>query len=348
MNYRTHTFRLSPFQIAGIVVAIVVAFFFAVRQYNYKISSPVPERESIITDAIELARTNALARERVDWTALKSEALAVANKTGNESDLNDALQLIVARLEDGHSFYLSRSQFEKIGASVTDSSASSITSEVSTVDSVPRIQVNGFMSMDLDASIVAAEKLRAQVEKALKMKRCGVIVDLTENSGGNMYPMLMGLLPLLPEGVLLEFETVDGLRTPVTSEAGAIKFGKQELLPALGRRFTYSPQGVPIAVILGSSTGSAGEMVAIAFKNRENVRFFGEPTAGAVTGNTPFKLKHGGLLALTTSWTLDNKEKKYVEPVAPDETIVGFNANSNALKAAANWVRARCVAVKSE
>lgn len=99
---------------------------------------------------------------------------------------------------------------------------------------------------------------------------------------------------------------------------------------------------MPTAVILGPSTGSAGEMVAIAMKNRSDVRSFGLPTAGVVTGNTPYKLKNGGLLALATSWTLDSRGRKYTEPLTPDETLVGISAASKARKRAADWVRLQC------
>jgi C-terminal processing protease CtpA/Prc len=342
MPFEIDIIRASYFRLTCVAVAIALVTFWGVREFKYRTSPMVPEREAIITDSIALMRTNSIVGKQIDWQTLKAEALAIASRTGNEADLDGAFEHIAARLEDGHSFYMSRADSEKIETATSLSSSTSIANEVSVADGVPRIQVNSFVSVDPQMTTFASRQLREQVNKAVAESKCGVIVDLSKNSGGNMYPMLQGLLPLLPARDLLQFESANGTRTAVTANAGAIGFGNQEVLPALESRYMPLPRIVPTAVILASTTGSAGEMVAIAFKGRSDVRFFGQRTFGAVTGNTPFKLKHGGVFALATSWTLDGHGKRYVEALTPDETLSGVNAHSKALKSAEVWVRQQC------
>ncbi len=342
MPYKIDVARISLFRLTCVVVAISLFVFWGFRQYKYQTSPIVPDRRAIVIDTIELMRTNSIVGTQVNWDVLQEEALGIAERTGNEVDLDNAIERITALLQDGHSAYFSRAQSESFFTSVPESSTTSITSEASEVDGVPQVSVNGFLSMDSQLAYVAAENLREQVDKAIAATTCGIIVDLTENSGGNMYPMLSGLLPLFPDGLLLQFESAGGTRTAVRSNAGAIEFGNRQIFQAVQSKYASTPKRLPTAIILGQSTGSAGEMVAIAFKGRDNSRSFGQPTAGAVTGNTPFKLKHGGLLTLATSWTLDSQGRKYIEALTPDETIAGFNSASKARKRAANWVRLQC------
>lgn len=342
MPYKIEITRISHFRLACVAVAIALFVSWGFRQYRYQTSPIVPDRQAIVINTIELLRANSIVGNQVNWDVLQSEAIEIAERTGNEVDLDNSIAHITALLQDGHSAYFSRAQSESFNTAVQESFTSSITSEVSEVDGVPQVSVNGFRSMDSKLAEVAAGKLRGQVDKAIAATKCGVIVDLTKNSGGNMYPMLSGLAPLLPDGILLQFESVDGTRTAVRSNEGAIEFGNQQILPAIQTKFVSAAKRLPTAIILGHATGSAGEMVAIAFKGRKDVRSFGQPTAGAVTGVTPFKLRHGGLLALATSWTLDSRGRKYIESLAPDETLAGINSVSKARKRAADWVRLQC------
>ena len=347
MPYKVEIFRHSYFRLACVVVGVSLFVYWGVREYRYQTSPIAPDRQAIVAATIELMRSNSVVGSQVNWGAMQTEATAIADRAGNEIDLDRALSYMAASLDDGHSAYFSRSQAESFNGTLADRFTSSITSEIVEVDGVPLVSVNGFLSMDSDLARIAAGKLRGQVEKAIDATKCGVIIDLTKNSGGNMYPMLSGLLPLLPDGILLQYESVGGARTVVRSNLGAIDFGNQQIVPPVQSKHDLVAKSAPTAIILGQSTGSAGEMVAIAFKARSDVRSFGQPTAGALTGNTPYKLKNGGILALATSWTLDGHGRKYVESLVPDETIVGINSASKARKRAASWVQLQCGAAIS-
>ena len=62
---------------------------------------------------------------------------------------------------------------------------------------------------------------------------------------------------------------------------------------------------------------------------RSGSRFFGEPTAGATTGNVPYRVSHDGLLAVATRRTQDRDGKKYVGPDHPDEVIKGMRSSTS-------------------
>jgi hypothetical protein len=221
--------RLPYFRFPGVAIVIALCVYWGYRQFRYQTSPIVPDRRAIVEETIELMRSNSIVSSQVDWTALQTEAIAIADRTGNEIDLDTAILFMASSLRDGHSTYFSRAQSESFNAAEPDRFISSMTSEVSEVEGVPLVSVNGFLSMDAQFAKIAAEKLRDQVEKAIEGTACGGIVDLTENGGGNMYPMLSGLLPLLPEGILLQFESAAGSSTAVISNGGAIDYGNREI-----------------------------------------------------------------------------------------------------------------------
>lgn len=110
--------------------------------------------------------------------------------------------------------------------------------------------------------------------------RCGWIVDLRQDSGGSMVPMLAGLRPLLGDESLGGFRDADG---QVTSFAASNALDRT---PPRGPELEHAA----VAVLLGPHTASSGEVVAVAFRGRANTRSFGQPTAGGSTGNTGFAL----------------------------------------------------------
>lgn len=343
MTFNRKLSRCSYWSVACLLIVVGLACFFAFRYYRYQASPSIPNREAIVDEAIALMQAHALGAHNVaDWDALRKESLVIASKKGNELDLDDALGYLTGQLQDGHSFYLSRSQSEAFDTPPSSWWSTPIASPLTEVAAVPVLRVNGFISMDPAESKTASELLRAQVDTAVAMDSCGVIVDLSENGGGNMYPMLMGLLPLLSEGTLIQFESASGQMNSVVSDGGAIKYGDAVIMAPLAKPYVRASQKKRVALVVATGTGSSGEMVAIAFKGQENVRFFGQPTTGVTTGNVPYKVSHGGFLVLATSRTWDRVGKKYVGSVQPDEVVTSVRSSANAQQLAAQWVSAEC------
>jgi carboxyl-terminal processing protease len=145
----------------------------------------------------------------------------------------------------------------------------------------------------------------------------GWVVDLRGNHGGDMWPMLAALSPLLDEGQVMSFQYADR-SMPVTVQGGAVvDDGKVAATSAPGR----VPGSLPIAVLTDGMTGSSGEAAAIAFVGQEGVRSFGKPTYGYSTANEPRTLFDGAIVNLTVAVDADRTGKRYGVPVVPDVTV---------------------------
>lgn len=144
-----------------------------------------------------------------------------------------------------------------------------------------------------------------------------IVVDLSDNTGGDMSPMISGLSALLPDGELMHFADRRGNKIPVTLEKGKVSAGGA----AIDLKQQRKVKNVPIAVIIGGNTGSSGEITALAFKGMKNVKYFGKPTYGFTSGNSQFQLYDGRQLMLTTMKIIDRTKTAYLnKKITPDVT----------------------------
>jgi C-terminal processing protease CtpA/Prc len=174
---------------------------------------------------------------------------------------------------------------------------------------------------------------------------CGWIVDLRRNPGGNLWPMLAGLGPLVGDGELAASVYPDGRRVAVWHRDGQAGFGE---FTQLRVREPYRlARAVPVAVLLGPATASSAEVLAVAFKGRGPTRSFGAPTRGLSAGNRTFALADGASLVLTVAATSDAAGRVYAGPIVPDELVTAGEDGAGAaaptdaaLEAGAAWLRA--------
>jgi C-terminal processing protease CtpA/Prc len=163
--------------------------------------------------------------------------------------------------------------------------------------------------------------------------RCGWVVDLRRNVGGNMWPMLRAVRPLLGEGTPGYF--VSGDRRVAWSYKSAVNG------PVLKR------PNPPVAVLTSRLTASSGEALTIAFRGRPLTRSFGEATGGVPTANESISLVDGALLLLTVASEADRTGRSYDGPIEPDERVaidwarIGTD-DDPVIRVAARWLRQQC------
>lgn len=140
----------------------------------------------------------------------------------------------------------------------------------------------------------------------------GVIVDLLENTGGNMYPMIAAVSPLLPNGVILKFKSRK--RTmPITLEYVLESY---QIAPDSIGKIASS---TPVAILTSPHTGSSGEATLLCFRGLDNVRTFGGPSAGYASGNVTHLLADGYMLAITHSCDVARTGEVFCnDPIEPD------------------------------
>lgn len=172
----------------------------------------------------------------------------------------------------------------------------------------------------------------------------GWIIDLRNMRGGSVIPPLTVLYPFLPDGKLAGFLNAYG------DEMWIEKLG-QEITPVSYQRQIDSiwPVGLddpklPIAVLMGSYTGSAGEFTLLATLARTGLATFGIDSAGYTTGNASFLLFDGSAFALASSAELDADGNVYTGKIEPmmRQTTVGIThgPDEETLAPVLDWLQA--------
>jgi C-terminal processing protease CtpA/Prc len=211
---------------------------------------------------------------------------------------------------------------------------------------VAHVQVPGFAGGTPAEQVAFAETLRDVIELNDAASVCGWIVDLRQNSGGNLWPMLAGLGPLLGDGDLAASVYPDGRRIAVWYRDGQAGFGDYTQLRVRAPYRLRSP--APAAVLVGGGTASSAEVLAVAFRGRPGTRSFGAPTRGLSAGNRTFPLADGASLVLTVAATSDAAGRVLEGPFVPDELVAGSRDGSGTraaadgpLEAAVEWLMDR-------
>jgi carboxyl-terminal processing protease len=194
---------------------------------------------------------------------------------------------------------------------------------------------------------------------------CGWIVDLRDNTGGNLEPMLHAVRGLLGEGRVLSASSRLADSWVEIGASGAVEFGHEEgslgvlESPLIERqRFpeeiaqerqdifeAYLPYlpvhgDRPMAILTSNRTASSGEVMVIAFSGRPHTRTIGGITFGVPTGVVGFRMADGAILSLAVSTFSDRDGVSYTGNLVPDSIIAdtGGSGEGAILSAAIDWL----------
>jgi C-terminal processing protease CtpA/Prc len=165
---------------------------------------------------------------------------------------------------------------------------------------------------------------------------CGWIVDLRFDYGGDLYPMLLSVGPILGASRLIGFTGRNGFRYYVSYANSTLLGGSiVDRAPIKVADFTPAP---PVAVLTGGGTVSAGEIVTVAFRGRANTRSFGTPTAGGTTAPQTYRLADGAELSFGEVYYVDREGTVYRNPIKPD--VTDYSSGNSAYQVTEQWLMA--------
>ncbi|MFB9926232.1 S41 family peptidase [Amycolatopsis halotolerans] len=288
----------------------------------------VPTPRTYLLGALNLLRAHSIDRDRVDWPRAEAGAVRAAEGVPTLSGTYPMIRDVLAELGNPHTKLLSPLQARAPSAATIKVPSSRA------ADGIAVLEVPGFVAdPDGERRYVAAGTAALRAVEA--QAPCGWIVDLRDNSGGNMWPMLTVLAPLLGDGIAGSFAG-PGLAPSFWSIRDGRAWigdhpGTAEVNPV---RLTRPAP--PVAVLTSRDTASSGEATLIAFRGLGRVATFGGRTAGYATGNEVFDLADGAKLLVTTTVDVDRTGRPYgAWPIAPDFPT------QDPETAAGEWLRTR-------
>ncbi|MBL8745319.1 MAG: S41 family peptidase [Phycisphaerae bacterium] len=294
----------------------------------------MPNGRRVLIEAITAMRNEALGRERIGWDELASRLQEKIDAGAPAKDAWPLIEEAVSALNDPHARFLPATP-----PTPSASTASRSTDAPRATPTIPEEPVGRMLNDeiayvmvplrgDADAAVLRAyaKKSRSVIAALAQDSPRGWIIDLRLNGGGTMWPMFLGMRPLLGDGVHLT--SISGGRVVATF---GVSGGEAWIDHGSGRQVQLSlpreedaPLVVPgakIAVLLGPWTMSSGEALAIAFSALPNVRSFGEHTGRLSTVTQRYTLSDGSVLILPVSVMADRFGRAFPDGIAPDERV---------------------------
>ncbi|WP_236546105.1 S41 family peptidase [Stenotrophomonas sp. 364] len=300
---------------------------------------------------LDLLQQQSLYRDRVDWSKARAALAAARDPAQTRRLLDDVIQ----RSSGGHGRWISadqqRTASKRAQATQAAMGAAPLQTEDASTGPTARlgwITVGAYMDDQTQPQEVqhqarkqAAIALQTRIQEQDDGNRCGWVVDLRGNSGGNMWPMLLGLGPLLGDAKGADpvgMSILAGKRQPWAYRDGAIWSDGNAVVGSRNTRYTLRHPGAPVAVLFGPRTASSGEASVLAFRGRAASRSFGQPSAGYSTSNATARLPDGSMLLLTGSVMADRNGVGDGNRLQPDVTV---GAGQDAAALAREWLLAQ-------
>lgn len=269
-----------------------------------------------VQHCVRLLDKQALYADKPEWKEKRKEVLASAKAITTLDEAHSLVEEAAAVAGGKHSFLM---------APIKDTASFAETvPEVRLLDNdIVHVNLPGHMGVKVSDSLYIHTVLSFLLEH---LDAKGVIVDLRENTGGNMYPMIASVSPLLPDGVIIQFKSRK--RTaPIPLDYVQLSY---DLSPADIGKF---PATTPVAVLTSEMTGSSGEATLLCFRGLANARTFGRPSAGYASGNVTHLLADGYKFAITHSCDVARTGEVFCDdPIDPDVET------ETPLEDAINWI----------
>ena len=303
--------------------------------------------EKRLMEAFRLMQKHYYRKKAVNWDSLMNAAKQRLSASSNCEEALETVNWCFRMISETHSFVMPapRAAIYKNDPTLKETPqmavvVGEIKSELYADHGIAYLSVPWMSTSDEGIATRLADSLQGEIER---LDQTGVkkwIIDLRQNSGGNCWPMIAGLGPLLGDGACGYFVT-DSVKLAIRYQDGVSLQGRYARCRVSRKPYKTRYDNKLIVVLTGPKTSSSGEIVALAFKGKEQTWLFGEPTAGNTTANASYPLSDKSLLVLTVCQEADRFGNLHSGPVIPDRHISShktYNHEDPVLSEAIMWL----------
>ncbi|MBS1663528.1 MAG: hypothetical protein JST68_20975, partial [Bacteroidetes bacterium] len=229
--------------------------------------------EQLLEETLTFMEKNYYRRSQVSWTELASAAREKLRQAPSCEAAYSSISWCFQQLNEPHSFIMPPQKAVRYFGEVSaaDQPAPRLSELVGEIrgewlqDSIAYLTVPWISTDDSLICQRIADSLQSVIARLDTRNISRWIIDLRRNSGGNCWPMLAGVGPLLGDGLYGYFVSGEA-RVPITYRDGSALQGKHVRCRVSTRGYKTQSNPKSIVVLTGPRTVSAGEIVALAFK----------------------------------------------------------------------------------
>ena len=289
---------------------------------------------NFIDSALSFARHNSVYRNKLNWTAITDSVKT--SSTGAKSILEamPAMAQLYRLTGDYHGFVLYRGKYYKWWrpSKKTDTTVHKVLEvkfkmkpliEQQLLEkgygylSIPRNNPNHAHQTD-----TIANQIQDSLAKLTPARLKGLIIDLRLNSGGSMFPMILGIGNIIDKGKQGSFYDPASQTSTAWGVKGLDIYVGNDTKCSVLKFCTVNP-AIKVVVLISPKTASSGEATAISLKGQKNVYFIGETTGGFTTANDSIDFTNDLSAFFATAVEADRNDKLYYDNVLPDKEIIG-------------------------
>ena len=282
---------------------------------------------NLLDEALRFMQKNYYRKNAVEWGNLITGAKKKLAASGNCNETYDIISWCFRELNETHSFIMPPA---KAAVYTNDTAALAQKTPIQQLvgdikgemmdDGIAYLTVPWVSTTDDALCTLIADSIQQIISTLDAKNPTGWIIDLRKNTGGNCWPMLAGIGPLLGNGICGYFVSAKE-KIPIIYADGVASQGKYTRCKISRAAYKLKSNQPPIIVLTGNRTVSSGEIIALAFKGRDQVSFFGEPTAGLTTANATYTLSDNSLLVLSVCQEADRHGNICNGKIMPDEMV---------------------------
>ena len=303
------------------------------------------EPKKYLTEVLKIVEEHSINKDSVNFRKIKKSAFSKLSSTSSIEDCYPIVKSILKALGDNHSSFKTKAQINKWRSPIKPKDIKKLItfSGKRLNHNIGYIKMKGIVSGDASSIQKYADSLQQTIKSIDNKNLKGWILDLRENKGGNCWPMLAGIGPLLGNGICGYFVKANNNKTSWFYKDGESGTNDYTIAKLSKTPYKIYNTNAPIAILTGAKTASSGEVVVTAFHNKENAKSFGTNTAGLSTGNGSFRLSDGSVIFLTVSVYADRKGVKFGKEIAPDVRVeYDYNtigtSNDRVIEKAMLWI----------
>ena len=305
---------------------------------------PSTEVSMYIHEYFDIVYEHSILTDKTFIADLKSKTMYLCSDSMSMNDCRLILQQYTTnKLNDGHSFFTTplewKAMTEQGKHPATGANIQHMPSGEILDNNIAYLALPMFASSDQKLMLKYADTLHTLIALFDKQNPEGWIVDLSNNGGGNCFPMIAGVGPLIGNGICEYSFSGNGSVKQIIYNNGWTGFawvgGDSSMVLMKSNPYILKDPDKPIAVIYGNGTASSGEVTAIAFIGLPNSKSFGQETYGVSTRIDNFEMSDGSYFNLVAGVDADRNQNKFGGKIKPDVETKDRDA---ALEAATKWI----------
>lgn len=290
------------------------------------------QTKQLIKAVTKTLKKESIVREKVDWEKLYINLDSITYSEKHFLDKEKVYSVFIKALRDAgdnHSLFISKSISNEINK-VNENEVLSTSKYLE--NNIGYLKIPTAWISDEKKAIKYTNELIEQIKTLDENDIDKWIIDLRDNLGGNRWPMLSGLTPIIGDG-LMGYNYISNKYIPYSIKKGSMNYSKLKTT-----NYTTKKPFKKIAVMLNDHTGSSGEMVAIAILGFEMTKSFGQASGGYATVNSSKEFKDGTQLYLATGQSADKNKKIYYPSIQPNFPLSKKISEEETMQKVKDWL----------